>query len=306
MVVIGAAFWGISGTVAQTLFQDDHISVDWLVVIRLLISGMVLLGMALVGPNRRLVWEIWRNGKNAWQLVVFGVLGLLAVQYTYFAAVADGNAAVATLLQYLAPIFIATYFMIRWRTVPRLIEIIAMVLALIGTFLLLTNGNAASLHIPAPAVIWGILSGIALAFYTLYPGRLLKEYGAPIVIGWGMIIGGIGLSFRHAPWQIQASHWTLTTVLLTAFVILFGTALAFFLYLESQRYLSPKESSLLACTEPLTAVVSAVVWLGVPFGLYQVLGGGCVLCMVVLLAMKPVKKHNGKPAMMKSTQKSQI
>ena len=40
LVIIGSMLWGVSGTVAQYLFQKKGFSTEWLVVIRLLISGV--------------------------------------------------------------------------------------------------------------------------------------------------------------------------------------------------------------------------------------------------------------------------
>lgn len=42
-VIMGAIFWGIGGTVAQKLFQQYAIDVNWLVTTRLLIAGFLLL-----------------------------------------------------------------------------------------------------------------------------------------------------------------------------------------------------------------------------------------------------------------------
>jgi drug/metabolite transporter (DMT)-like permease len=290
IVIIGAALWGISGTVAQTLFQDHHITVGWLVDVRLLGSGIILLLMSLIGKERHKVWAVWKDPKTVLALITFAILGLVGVQYTYLASIAKGNAAVATLLQYLAPVFIAGYFIVKRRALPNWAEWLAILLALVGTFLLLTNGSTKNLHIPLSAVIWGVLSAVALAFYTIYPGKLLVKWGAPIVIGWGMTIGGIALSFWHSPWQLPVTQWTVKTVSYTGFVVIFGTLIAFYLYLESQRYITAKESSLLACTEPLTAVLTAILWLGVPMGLMQWLGAVCVLGMMILLAVKPESK----------------
>jgi drug/metabolite transporter (DMT)-like permease len=287
MVVVGAAFWGISGTVAQQLFQYQGVTVGWLVTVRLLFAGFFLLLFSLLGKKRERVWKIWQNPKRALQLLVFGLFGLLGVQYTYFASISRGNAAVATLLQYLAPLFILIYFMLRRKERPRLMDGVSMTLALLGTYLLLTNGHGGELHLPLSAVIWGVLSGVALAFYTLYPGILLSEWGSPVVIGWGMFIGGMGLSLFTPPWQTGPVHWSLLTVCFIGFVILFGTLIAFYLYLESLAYISPKEASLLACTEPLTSVVTAVVWLGVTMKFYQALGAASVILMILLLAIKP-------------------
>ena len=39
LVLIGAICWGVGGTISQKLFQQYGIDVNWLVTVRLLISG---------------------------------------------------------------------------------------------------------------------------------------------------------------------------------------------------------------------------------------------------------------------------
>ncbi|RAP29211.1 hypothetical protein C2W64_04158 [Brevibacillus laterosporus] len=293
MVITGAGLWGISGTVAQQLFQQVNISTEWLVTIRLLISGMILLLLSSFSPKRYQIFGIWKDKKESVKIILFGIVGMLGVQYTYFASINAGNAAVATLLQYLAPIFITFYLIMKCKTFPTKIDTISIFLALLGTFLLLTNGSTDNLTVSKPAIIWGILSGLTLAFYTLYSKGLLDKWASSIVVGWGMIIGGIGLtllsfiSTRKIIFLSRIENLTLETFLLIAFVVIFGTLIAFYLYLESIRYITPKETSLLGCTEPLAAIISSVLLLHVPFGIFQSVGTLSVLVMVFLLSQKP-------------------
>ena len=67
----------------------------------------------------------------------------------------------------------------------------------------------------------------------------------------------------------------------------FGTLIAFYLYLDSIRYLTPKETTLFGCTEPLAAIISSVLILHVPFQSFQLLGALCVIVMVLILSQKP-------------------
>ncbi len=164
MVVIGACLWGLSGTAAQQLFQYDNISTEWLVTIRLLISGVILLIISSFGTRKKEIFSIWKQRSDATKMILFGLFGMLAVQYTYFASIKEGNAAVATLLQYLAPIFITVYLLFKWNVRPSKIDFISIALSLVGTFLLLTNGSVHNLAVSTPAIVWGILSGLSLAF----------------------------------------------------------------------------------------------------------------------------------------------
>ncbi|MTD29469.1 EamA family transporter [Planomicrobium sp. YIM 101495] len=288
LVISGAIFWGVGGTVAQKLFQQHAIDVDWLVTIRLLIAGVLLLAIQYIRSGDSQVFDIWKTRFTAMSLVIYGLFGMLAVQYTYLASINQGNAAVATLLQYLAPVMIIIYLVLRRKTVFRRMDSVMVALALSGCFLLLTNGSLSGLSVPLLAVIWGVLSAVALAFYTLYAIPLLARFDSMVIVGWAMIIGGLALSVVRPPWQADFASFTLEVYVYLLFVILFGTMLAFWFYIESLQSLSPKETSLLSSLEPLAAVLTTVFWLHEPFGVYQWLGTACIIGMILLLAL--VKK----------------
>lgn len=296
LVLFGATLWGVSGTVAQYLFQEHYFSVEWLVVIRLLAAGILLLIFPLIKGDEGL-WLIWRE--RPFTLICFGILGLLGVQYTYFAAIATSNAATATLLQYLAPTLIVVYLAIKVKVLPNSRQVTAIVLALLGTFLLVTHGNFNALSISGVALFWGIASAVALAFYTLQPIKLLKQYGSTVVVGWGMIIGGVGMSFIHVPWKVEGMISPIS-LLAVSFVVIFGTLIAFFCYLESLKYLKATETSLLACAEPLSAALLAVIWLNVPFSVTEWLGAFCIIGTIVILSKVNEGKVKSAPLKMKA------
>ncbi|KKO52506.1 DMT family transporter [Paenibacillus sp. DMB20] len=284
LVTTGAVCWGVGGTAAQKLFQQYAVDVSWLVTLRLLVAGLLLLTVQFFAKDRSQIFGVWKNKRNAVQLLIFGLLGMLAVQYTYMASIKHGNSAVATLLQYLAPVMIIIYLILRKQAVFARQDMLTVSLALAGCFFLLTNGSVSKLSVPAPAIVWGILSGIALAFYTLYAVPLLKQYDSLVIVGWAMMIGGTALNFVHPVWKQDISSLKPEVYLYLAFIILFGTMIAFWFYIESLQSLSPKETSLLGSLEPLAAIVTAVTWLKEPFGFYQWLGTACIIGMMILLA----------------------
>lgn len=285
LVITGAMFWGIGGTVAKKLFQQYAIDVNWLVTTRLLISGLLLLLVQFFGKDRSQIFAVWQNKRSALQLITFGLIGMLGVQYTYMASIKNGNAAVATLLQYLAPVMIIIYLILSKKSVLTRKDLLTTSLALIGCFFLLTNGSFSQLSVPPLAIIWGVLSGLALAFYTLYAVPLLKQYDSLVIVGWAMIIGGFALSFIHPLWQIDTKSLSLEAYLYLIFVIVFGTMIAFWFYIESLQSLLPKESSLLGSIEPLAAVLATVFWLKDSFGIFQWIGTTCIIAMILLLTL---------------------
>lgn len=282
LVIIGAMLWGVSGTVAQYLFQKRGFSPEWLVVIRLLASGLILLLLAFI-KGKKDIWTIWSSKNSIFNLILFSIIGMVGVQYTYFAAIKYGNAATATILQYLSPVLVTCYLAIRTKKIPNLKEITAVILAMSGTFFIITKGNIHGISISKLALFWGISSAFAAAFYTLQPRYLLAKWGSAVVVGWGMLIGGIAFSFIHQPWNFTG-QWSITSIFAVIFVVLFGTLIAFYCYLESLNYAQPTEASVLSSVEPLSAAFLSVIWLHVPLGIPQWLGTACIIFTVVILS----------------------
>ena len=178
LVIVGTMLWGISGTVAQFLFQQKGFDTEWLVVVRLLISGFLLLLYGYIKKDKNII-NIWKSKEDSIKLILFGAIGMLGVQYTYFAAIKHGNAATATILQYLSPVIITCYLIIRNKKLPNIKQLIAIGLALIGTFFIITGGNIHSLSLSHLALFCGICSAF---FYSIYKNRFFPWLHFPIIL----------------------------------------------------------------------------------------------------------------------------
>lgn len=291
MALVAATLWGVSGTCGQFLFQQREVSVEWLMSVRMLVAGTILLVITLLRKDAD-VWNIWRNNTDRKRILVFGILGMLTVQYTYFAAIKYSNAATATILQFSAPVIIAIYLAIRYSQRLNKLGYIAILLAMLGTFLLVTHGNINSLNISPMAFALGIASAISLAIYTLMPAALLKKYSAMSVIGWGLFIGGVAISFFKAPWNADGI-WDIYTIANSAFVVIFGTLVPFYMYIKAVQLIGGQKASLLTSAEPLSATLIAVIWLGVSFQAMDWLGALLIIATVFLLSMNKVDQKAG-------------
>ena len=283
LVTFGALLWGVSGTVAQYLFQSENFKPEWLVVIRMLISGILLLIIGLIKGDKN-IFKIFTEKKDVFKLLLFSLFGMLGVQYTYFSAINHGNAATATILQYLSPVIITLYLSIRNKKLPTLKQILCVCMAMLGTFLIITKGTLTSLSVSNLGLFWGIASAFTSAIYTLQPVSLLKKYGSLCVVGFGMLIGGVAFSFIHSPFNCTG-YWSLKSVLAIIFVVLFGTLIAFYCYLESLKYIEPSEASILSCIEPLSAAFISIIYLNVIFTPIQWLGSICIIITISILSI---------------------
>lgn len=281
LTIIGGTLWGFSGTCGQFLMQTKGLTSNWLVPIRLLTAGLLLLLICYLKEGKK-IFNIWK--KDALGILIFGSVGMSMCQYTYFTAIGASNAGTATVLQYIGPVLILIYISLRNMQLPRWNELVAIGLAVLGTFLLATHGDPRSMVLSEQALFWGLLSAVALAVYTVQPGKMLKEYGSAVVTAWGMLIGGILLCTIFRPWSIAVTVDT-TVLMGMAVVVIVGTVIAFACYMEGIRLVGPKKGSLYASVEPVSATVFSVLWMHVSFGMIDFLGFLCIISTIYLLAV---------------------
>lgn len=289
--IIAACCWGISGAAGQFLFNHTGITPEWLVATRTLAVGILMLTFFQL--RRGGIFEIWTNKDDRKGIVIFTLGGMLFMQYGYFAAINYCNAATATVLQYTAPILIVIYLAIRNKKLPTLVESIAVIGCMVGTILLATHGDLNNLSLSPQALFWGLLSSVALAFYTVYPKKLLAKYDAMLLIGWSMIIGSVAMHFVHPSWE-YAANWDMAGIAAMVFMITFGTMVPYLLFLNGVKYIGPTKSSLCASAEPLASTIVSVVWLKVSLELMDYLGFVFIVAAVLMLSFvkpKPEKEE---------------
>lgn len=278
LAVAGSVLWGASGIAGQFLLQDRGVTPEWLSAARMIGAGILLLGLDGLRCGGD-IFSIWKSRHEALMLLLFGVLGMVGVQYTYFAAIALSNAATATILQYTMPILVILWTAFAERTRPSGRVLAALVLAVGGVLLLVTRGEWGTLAISPEALFWGLLSAAGAAFYTVQPKGLIRRWRSSLVVGWGMLIGGLFLS-PLASLAAPPGLWDLPAYGALAFVVVFGTAAAFSLYISSVAYIEPGEASLLNSMEPLSSILFSVALLGMTFGAAELCGAAAILAAV--------------------------
>ncbi|GED19484.1 EamA family transporter [Kurthia gibsonii] len=285
MIIIGSMLWGATGPMMEWVLSSSHMSVSFMLTIRLLLAGFLILFFLIV--TKRDIYAIWKQPYWWIKLVIFSVFGMLGVQYTFVAAIHASNAVLATLLQFLAPIFVVLYVSFSQKMFPPRYQIFGILGTLIGLFLLLTNGSISNLLVSPVALLWGLGVGLTFAFYTLYPTSVMNEWGVLVVIGWSMLIGGLLLGFSKGFWEFNQYALLVessTNFMLLA-IIFFGT-IAFILFLSSMKYISPVETSILSSFEPLTAMFISVIWLGSVLAGVQIIGIILMILCVVWLSIE--------------------
>lgn len=300
MIVTGAMLWGVTGSITEWVLANTELSVPFILAIRMTIAGSGILAFLMI-KNKDILMVV-KNPYWLKQLVIFSILGMVGLQFTFTMAIESSNAVVATLLQFSAPIFVVLYVSFLHKKWPPRYQLLGIAGTLAGLFLLLTNGSMRSLLVSTEAMLWGVAVGLTFAFYTLYPARLMKEWSVLTIVGWSMLFGGIVLGVANKIWISE--EWMILAepkmIVIMAILIVFGT-MAFLLFLSSMNYISAVETSILSSVEPLTVMVISVIWFDTMLESVQLMGAMVMLIFVTWLSiggrkatveMQAVKQHN--------------
>ncbi|GCL66424.1 DMT family transporter [Veillonella tobetsuensis] len=282
LAIMGALFWGLSGTSVQFLESAKYLNVEWLLEVRLLVAGILTIMIAYMQDGKR-IFDIFKNAKDFGKLLIFGILGIALAQYTYFRAIAISGVGIATVLQYVAPTMIIIYLFLRYFKKPSIAEFSCVILALIGTVCIVSQEGLDISAINGEALFWGLVSAASICVYTLQPIELLKKYGTTSIVGFAMFICGI-LSLAMFQQIDSEAIWDGMTWVGLFTIIILGTVVSFNAYIEGVRRIGAIQGSILSSLEPISAALFGCALLGNEFTLVGIFGMFCIIATVFIIA----------------------
>lgn len=286
VTVVAALCWGASGVSAEYLMSHHGIELTLISFFRMFVGGFLTLAYVLarsrgISPQHRGLVSSPHNWRD---LVAYAILGLAACQITYMGAIRESNAGTGTVLQYLGLILIVVWVCLTHRRWPRACEIIAIVLAVSGTFLLCTHGSLDSLVMTPTVLAWGAVAALTLATYTLLPARLIAAYGADVVVAYGLLIAGVCVGLVGRVWRFDIT-WTPDVVLAMVITVVLGTAVAFTAYLWGVGRIGPVKASLIGSLEPIAATAFSALVMGSSYTGIDIVGMALIVGAVVTISV---------------------
>lgn len=286
---IASVFWGGMGVSVQYLFENSSIQPLELVGLRLLASGILLVLINFVVARHTLLAP-FSSPKAVFGIAISG-LEILTAHLTFFFSIYYSNAGTGAIFLALVPLMAGFYLAMTGKKRFTQKELLCCVLAFFGVLLLVSKGNLLSFDLNWYAVFWGLISAIMAVIYSIQPKPLIDKWGVVPVVSWGILVGGIVGFASVRPWEALLS-FNLSGIAAFSFIVVFGTVAAFWLYLESLKYLSPVVVGLVVCLEPLSAFIFGIMFMNLKLGWLECLGVVMVLANVVILSLGSPKREN--------------
>ena len=285
LVVIAGTMWAGSGLAAQHfLAHNDYTAMD-LTVFRMISTALIIFVIAFMRGTLGRSMRILKEYPTLWIKLIFYGLGLMLMQHTYFAGIGAGNAAVATVIQYICPALVICWVALRRKKVPGMGDMFAVVLAVGGVFLLATGGDPRTLSVPAECIYYSVLSAVFYAFCSIYPKQLMMTLDNSFLFMFGMLFGGI-MGYMADPVTDLGTFFHDDVLFDIFMIIICGTVIAFICYNAGLAWLTEEQTSVTATVEPAVSVIASYFLFGTTFGLFE----GTGIIMVLLAILMPVMR----------------
>jgi DME family drug/metabolite transporter len=214
-------------------------------------------------------------------LAGFAVVGVSVFYLSYLFAVRTGGAALAAILLYTAPAWVAIASAIWLHESLTARKLAAVALTLVGVALVALGASRAApgIRVGPAALGWGLLSGLAYASYYLFGKRYFARYGAPTLFMYVLPLGALLLvpGVHFAP----KDGWTWGWI---AFVGVVPTYLALQCYEAGLKRVEATRAVTVATLEPVVASALAYAVWGEVWSPLGYLGATLVLAGVLTMS----------------------
>lgn len=247
-VFCAGVLWGLLGPVSRFAFQEGVSPLE----VAFWRAAIAALLFAVHASARRRVRVAPRDLPA---VVGFGVVGIGLLYWAYFRAVQEGGAALASVLLYTAPVWVAILaaLFLHERLGVRKLAALALTVAGVAGIALSSGGGV---RITPGAVFWGLLSGWAYATYYLFGKRYFERYDAATLFMYALPVGVLGmLPFVHFVPKTPTAWASL------AFLAAVPTYGSYLLYGAGLRRIEATRAATVATIEPVVATAAAyLVW----------------------------------------------
>ena len=234
------------------------------------------------------------RGRLALLLLVHGVVGVAALQWTYFVAIDRLPVGLALLLEYQAPLLVVLWARFVQGEVVRRRVWFGLGLALFG-LAMATGILQGGLAWDGVGLLAGLGAAVCFATYFLVGEHGVAELDPLRVVLWSFGIATVAMNVVSPVWSFPAGvlgadasllgrldDVVLPAALLVGWVVILGTLLPFGLELVALRHLSASTVTMVAMLEPVGVSVLGWWWFREDLGTVATVG--CALVLVGIIA----------------------
>ncbi len=284
LYALGAGtLWGCMGVFTRTLSKEFGFTSLQITSMRLIIAAIAFVAAAIFCDRKR--FKI--NPRHIPLLFAMGVSGVMMTSFTYFLSMTYSSMAVAAILMYTAPAIViaVSRFLFKERITAR--KLTALLSAFLGCCFVsgIMNGN---LSVTAGGIIFGLLSGIFYASYSIFGTYALRKYDSKATVLWAFIFAACAsvllADMPDMAVKFAESQNIIKMLLLIICMGVFTGFMSYTLYTKALERAQASKVIIVASVEPLVAALTGFVLYGETLTPLSLIGIFLILISVILTA----------------------
>ncbi len=278
LILLAASLWGLIGPISRLAFAEGIAPLE----VAFWRSAFAWLVFALHAGLRS---QLALDRSHLPGVLAFAVLCVAVFYGAYQGAVHAGGAALASMLLYTAPAWVA--ILARMVLGERLsaARTITLALTLAGVCAVSLDGSAAGMRVGPIAIGLGLVSGLTYALYYIFGKTLLRRCATSTLFLYSLPLGAAVLW----PW-VDFAPKSVAAWLALATLGLLCTYGAYTVYYAGLRRLEATRAAVVATIEPVVAATVAWLWWDELFGPWGFVGAALILGAVLLTVAEGARR----------------
>ena len=277
LIAVSAASFGTLAIFGRLLYADGLDTFSML----FLRFGIAAVLMAVILFVRG---EKFPIGKILLALIGMGAIGYVGQSFSYLSAIKYASAGLVALLLYLYPMFVFILSVVFLHEKLTGMKVVALVLALVGTALIVDPKGGQPL-----GILFSLAAALIYSGYIIVGTNVMKHVSpvqsSVVIFASAGLVYGILMSINGPHFPSTTSGW-----LHIAGIVLVATVIPVVAFLAGLERIGPTHSAMLSTLEPVVTVLLAAWFFGEKLAWVVILGGGLILMAVIFLTRNELEK----------------
>lgn len=225
--------------------------------------------------------------KDLWCFLGTGVVSVATFSFCYFKAIELSSLSQASILLYTAPIFVMLFSMVLFKEKLNFKKVVSIVLAFCGCVFVTGACTGGSFNFVA--VLYGLMSGVCYALYSIFSRFALNRKYSPLTITlYTFIFSGVASTFLIDVKPVcELMTHSVSSFLCCVLFALLSSVLPYLTYTLSLKFIKSSTASIIASVEPVVATITGALFfsemVSFPTGYIGII---LVLSAILLLNLK--------------------
>lgn len=277
-VIIASAFFAMVGIISKMAMNTGL--TPYLLLTYQYMFTIIFLLIWILAKDRK---SLFIDRKSILLMFIQGIFGGFGSTLFFYLAITKISVGMSTMLLFLYPAVVNIYFAFSGVRKIGAASIVALLMALMGSFMVLNIFGAEGFSISVIGIIFGVCSCLAYAFYNIFADLKLSKF-SPVTICFYSAISSFVTSLIVSPsfFKFDVNYsWELIGFFIVLALIsgIFPTILMY----KGIMYIGADKASIVASSELPMTIILAYFFLSEKMSIIQIIGVAAIVASVVLL-----------------------